>query len=299
MKVFSDIIYEPSRFSPLDFQWKHVSRRKFIVLGDLPLYESSKAFRLLVGTIRCGKRGEFLTRSLNVGCEFWCIIELRLRCGRMKLTRGGEPHSSDSSTSESGTFSTWALIVKAIDFRRFLLFINSGSTISIEELIALPLCANDDFRSDMGSSGFVLRIWHDVLVFGRKPVSKFIWDLSAWAICDGANDAVDVFRLDARDPKSILILLMKPRSWQCWWLSLKFNKSIAGKCDPFSICGCELKQIERRIGTGMCSVLGHEARGIRGGSTDNNKRGSVPDILGRFDFGFSPKSPSMIISGCK
>lgn len=48
----------------------------------------------------------------------------------------------------------------------------------------------------------------------------------------------------------------------------------------------------------MCSLLGQEARGITGGSTDKRSSGRVPDILGLFDFGLSPKSLSMIISGC-
>lgn len=280
------------------------SRRRAVSPYSPSLYESSSAFRLLVGTIRCGKRGEPLTRSRSVGCEFWWIIELRLRWGRMKLTLGSEPRSSASSISTSGTFSTWALIVNAIDFRRLRLFINSGSTISmVVELIALPLWANDDFRSDSHrSSGWlVLRTWHDVLVLGSRLVSKFICDLRALAMCDGANEAVDVFRLGARDPKRHLIRLRNPlRSWFCWCVSRRFSKSIAGTRTPFSstICGCELKQMERRIGMPICSVLGHEARGITGGRTDNNSNGSVPEMLGRLDFVRSPKSPSMIISGC-
>jgi hypothetical protein len=87
----------------------------------------------------------------------------------------------------------------------------------------------------------------------------------------------------------------------CWCVSRRLSKSIAGTCVPFLsiICGCELKQIERLIGIVICSELGHEARGITGGKTDNSRRGSVPDMLGRFDFVFSPNSPSMMISGCK
>lgn len=250
--------------------------------------------------MRCGKRGEPLTRSLSVGWEFWWIIELRLRFGRMKLTRGSDPHSSASSISTSGTFSTCALIVNAIDFRRFRLLINSGSTISIEELIALPLWANDDLRSDSGSNGFMFSTWQDVLVFGKSPVNKFMCDFNAFAMCDGANEAVEVFRLGAREPKRHLIRFKKPlRSWFCWWVSRRFSKSMAGTREPFwSTCGWELKQIERLIGIVMCSALGHEARGITGGRTDNSRRGNVPDILGRLDFGLSPKSPSMMISGC-
>lgn len=254
--------------------------------------------------MRCGKRGEPFTRSRNVGCEFWWMIELRRRLGRMKLTLGSDPRSSASSISKSGTFSTCALIVKAIDFLLFRLFISSGSTISIDELMAFPLCANDDFRrNESGSSGFEFRTWHDELVFGRRPVSKFICDFKAFAIWDGANEAVEVFRLGARDPKRHLILFSSPlRSWFCWCVSLKFSKSIAGTRAPFSstIWGWELKQMERLIGIVMCSLLGQDARGISGGRTDKSKRGRVPDMLGLFDFvGFSPKSPSMIISGCE
>lgn len=298
----------PTRLTPT-FQ-EHVSHGN--LLCDVPsrsrsllpsLYESSSALRLLVGTIRCGKRGEPLTRSRSVGCEFWWIIELRLRVGRMKLTLGSEPRSSASSISTSGTFSTWALIVKAIDFRRLRLFINSGSTISMVELMALPLCANDDLRSDSdGSSGFVLRTWHEVLVLGSRFVSRFMWHFRAFAMCDGASEAVEVFRLGARDPKRPLIRFRNPlRSWFCWCVSRKFSRSIAGTRAPFSstICGCELKQIERRIGMLMCSALGQEARGITGGRTDSRSNGSVPEMLGRLDFVVrSPKSPSMTISGC-
>lgn len=122
-------------------------------------------------------------------------------------------------------------------------------------------------------------------------------------MCDGASEAVEVFRLDTRDPpKRPLIRVKNPlRSLFRWWVSRKLSKSIAGTRTPFSstICGWELKQIERLIGIVICSALGHEARGITGGRTDSNRRGSVPEILGRFDFGLSAKSPSMIISGCK
>lgn len=275
----------------------------FIVHDALPINESSKAFRLLVGTIRCGKRGEPLTRSRSVGWEFWWIMELRLRLGKMKFTLGSGSCSSVSSISTSGTFSMFALIVKAIDFRRFRLFISSGSTISIEELMALPLWANDAFRSDSGSSGFMLSTWQDELVFELySPVNKFMWDFRAFAIWDGANDAVDVFRLGARDPNRPFIRFKNPLlSLFCWCVNRRFNKSIAGTREPFSstICGWELKHTDRRIGIVMCSVLGHEARGMTGGRTDKSKRGRVPEILGLADFGLSPILPSMTISGCK
>lgn len=170
--------------------------------------------------------------------------------------------------------------------------------------MAFPLWANDDFlRNESGSSGFELRTWHDELVFGKRPVNILICDFKAFAMWEGANEAVEVFRLGARDPKRHLILLNSPlRSWFCWCVSLKFNKSIAGTRAPFSstICGWELKQMERLIGIVICSLFGHEARGMSGGRTDKRRRGRVPDMLGLFDFvGFSPKSPSMIISGCK
>ena len=51
------------------------------------------------------------------------------------------------------------------------------------------------------------------------------------------------------------------------------------------------------MGIDICSVLGHEARGMTGGRTDNSRSGNVPEILGLFDFVFSVKSPSMTISG--
>lgn len=51
------------------------------------------------------------------------------------------------------------------------------------------------------------------------------------------------------------------------------------------------------MGIVMCSVFGHDARGITGGRTDSNSSGSVPEMLGLFDFVFSPKSPSITISG--
>lgn len=301
-KNFPFFFFSQKLFSVF-FAYTSTFRGEFIVRSVLPWYESSSAFRLLVGTMRCGKRGEPLTRSRSVGCEFWWIIELRLRFGRMKLTLGSDPHSSASSISTSGAFSisTWALIIKAIDdFRRFRLFISSGSTISIEELIALPLCANDDLRSETGSSGFELRTWHDELVFGKSPVSILICDFNALAMWDGANEAVEVFRLGARDPNNPLMRFKIPLlSWFCCWLSLKFNKSIAGTRAPFSstICGWELKQMERRIGIVICSAFGHEALGITGGRTESNKSGRVPEMLGRFDFDFSPKLLSMIISG--
>lgn len=287
--------HETKNFTPFSM---HVRRKEFIAAS--PLYESSRAFRLLVGTILCGKRGDPLTRSRSVGCEFWWIIELRLRFGRMKLTLGSVPSSSASSISTSGTFSTCALIVNAIDFLRFRLLINSGATISIEELMAFPLCANDDFRSDSGSSELMLSTWHEVLVLGKSPVSIFMWHLRAFAIWDGASEAVDVLRLGAREPpKSPRILVKRPlRSWFCWCVNRKFSKSMAGTLEPLSsTCGCELKHIERLMF--MCSELGHDARGITGGRTESSRRGRVPDTLGRHDFGFSPKSPSMIISGCR
>jgi hypothetical protein len=55
--------------------------------------------------------------------------------------------------------------------------------------------------------------------------------------------------------------------------------------------------MERRMGIVMCSVLGQEARGITGGRTDSSNKGRVPEMLGLFDFVFSPKSPSITISG--
>lgn len=47
----------------------------------------------------------------------------------------------------------------------------------------------------------------------------------------------------------------------------------------------------------MCSVFGQLARGITGGSTESNKSGNVPEILGRLDFGLSTSSLSITISG--
>lgn len=289
-------------FFSCSFPFSTARSTELLLYSALPINESSNAFRLLVGTIRCGKRGEPLTRSLSVGWEFWWIIELRLRFGKTKLTLGSDSRSSASSISTSGTFSTWALIVKAIDFRRFRLFISSGSTISIDELIAFPLCANKVFRRESGSSGFVLSTWHDELVFGSSPVNKFMCDFKAFAMWDGANEAVEVFRLGARDPNRPFIRVKSPLlSLFCWCVNLKFSKSIAGTREPFSstICGCELKHIDRLIGIVMCSLLGHEARGITGGRTDKSRSGRVPEILGLADLGLSPTLLSMTISGCK
>lgn len=78
------------------------------------------------------------------------------------------------------------------------------------ELIALPLCANDDFRRLSGSRLFVLRTWHEVDVLGKRFVNILICDLSALAMCDGASEAVEVFLLGARDPNRPLIRFKNP-----------------------------------------------------------------------------------------
>lgn len=41
---------------------------KLFDIPDVISLLSASAFKLLVGAIRCGKRGEPLTRSRNVGC---------------------------------------------------------------------------------------------------------------------------------------------------------------------------------------------------------------------------------------
>jgi hypothetical protein len=146
-------------------------------------------------------------------------------------------------------------------------------------------------------------------VLGNKFVSKLMCDFNAFAMCEGASEAVEVFLLRARElaPKRPLIRLKIPTFSLhafCPCVKRRFSRSMAGIWLPFvsssRICGCELKQTERRMGFSMCSVLGQEARGMTGGKTDNNNSGKVPLMLGR---GVLPPltstdDSSMTISGC-
>lgn len=49
-----------------------------------------------------------------------------------------------------------------------------------------------------------------MLVLGSRFVSRFMWHFRAFAMCDGASEAVEVFRLGARDPKRPLIRFRNP-----------------------------------------------------------------------------------------
>lgn len=56
------------------------------------------------------------------------------------------------------------------------------------------------------------------------------------------------------------------------------------------------------MGICICSVLGHEARGITGGKTESKSSGNVPLMLGRGVLPVlvpSTNDSSMTISGCK
>lgn len=104
---------------------------------------STKAFKLLVGMIRCGNLGEPLTRSRSdiVGGQ---SDGLRLS-GNWKLTRGTSPsHPGSSSTSPPPNRDWAAFSINAVEILRCLWRTKSdGSTMSTVELIAVPLFAID------------------------------------------------------------------------------------------------------------------------------------------------------------